>query len=264
MVKKPQFYAVARGHKTGIYLTWDDCQNQVSGYSNASFKKFSTRKEALDFVNGALGSLRKQSVLANDKILSRVNGSKAYSVAKPASNGGSVASKALRKSKHQSIYIDGASRGNGKLKTPNSGFGVYFGEGDPRNVGIGLHEVDNINKVKPTNQRAELHALKYALEHAVENESEDGYEIFTDSMYSKNCIEKWSDSWERNGWKSSTGKEVANQDLIKPSLRMYRRLKNHYGNNLNITHVRGHQGNVGNEAADKLANDGADEMARRS
>ena len=44
------FYAVARGFEAGVYGTWAECERQVKGYSKARFKKFSTRQEALDFI----------------------------------------------------------------------------------------------------------------------------------------------------------------------------------------------------------------------
>nr|XP_053634771.1 ribonuclease H1-like isoform X1 [Cherax quadricarinatus] len=43
------FYAVARGHKPGIYKRWSDCQKQVKGYHYARYKKFATLKEAKEF-----------------------------------------------------------------------------------------------------------------------------------------------------------------------------------------------------------------------
>lgn len=259
MGKKAAYYAVAKGHKTGVFTSWDTCKSQVAGFSNARYKKFSTPQEAQAFVDGggtgntgSYGSGSRDSgsgsrYSSSGSYRSHTVGS--YGVSKP------------KKSPKNAIYIDGASRGNGKSGVPNSGFGVYFGRGDARNRGVGLHEVDNIKEVKPTNQRAELHALKYALQHAKDNKSPEGYNIFTDSMYTKNCIEKWSDLWEKNGWKNSSGASVANQDLIKPSVEMYRELKSYYGDKLTLNHVKGHLGDEGNEAADQLANRGADSMA---
>lgn len=46
------FYAVNKGHKTGVYGSWDECNQQVTGYKGAVFKKFSTFEEAENFVNG--------------------------------------------------------------------------------------------------------------------------------------------------------------------------------------------------------------------
>ncbi|KQS70910.1 uncharacterized protein Dere_GG26481 [Drosophila erecta] len=46
------FYAVASGRRTGVYDSWAECEEQVKGYKNAKYKKFKTRQEADQFVNG--------------------------------------------------------------------------------------------------------------------------------------------------------------------------------------------------------------------
>ncbi|XP_055639956.1 ribonuclease H1 isoform X2 [Toxorhynchites rutilus septentrionalis] len=51
------FYAVAKGRTTGIFLTWPECQRQVSGFTGAKFKKFPTREQAEAFVRGNGGTL---------------------------------------------------------------------------------------------------------------------------------------------------------------------------------------------------------------
>jgi viroplasmin and RNaseH domain-containing protein len=48
MAKK--FYAVKVGRKTGVYETWAECQIQISGFSGAVYKGFSTREEAVAFI----------------------------------------------------------------------------------------------------------------------------------------------------------------------------------------------------------------------
>lgn len=46
-----KFYAVRKGKKTGIFMTWDECKSQVQGYSAAEYKSFKTREEALQYLN---------------------------------------------------------------------------------------------------------------------------------------------------------------------------------------------------------------------
>ena len=46
MAKKKKYYVVWEGHKPGIYESWAECQRQVSGYTNASFKSFASKEEA--------------------------------------------------------------------------------------------------------------------------------------------------------------------------------------------------------------------------
>ena len=46
-----KYYAVRAGRKTGIFRTWDECKEQVSGFSGASYKSFTTKEKAEDFLN---------------------------------------------------------------------------------------------------------------------------------------------------------------------------------------------------------------------
>ena len=46
------YYAVKEGRKIGIYNTWNECEEQVKGYSGAKYKKFFSYEEALLFING--------------------------------------------------------------------------------------------------------------------------------------------------------------------------------------------------------------------
>lgn len=50
MAKK--YYAVRKGHRTGIFHTWAECEAQIKGYSSASYKSFSTLAEAEAFLTG--------------------------------------------------------------------------------------------------------------------------------------------------------------------------------------------------------------------
>ncbi len=44
------YYAVKEGRTIGIYNTWSECESEVKGYPGAKFKKFSSEKEAQDFI----------------------------------------------------------------------------------------------------------------------------------------------------------------------------------------------------------------------
>lgn len=50
MVSK--YYAVREGRVPGIYNTWAECQEQIHGFRNASFKIFENKEEAEEFVEG--------------------------------------------------------------------------------------------------------------------------------------------------------------------------------------------------------------------
>lgn len=38
------YYSVKIGKKSGIYLTWKECEENVKGYPNAKYKKFKTKE----------------------------------------------------------------------------------------------------------------------------------------------------------------------------------------------------------------------------
>ena len=48
---KKKIYAVRKGHKTGLFNTWAECQKATAGYSGAEFRGFTGNEEALAFLN---------------------------------------------------------------------------------------------------------------------------------------------------------------------------------------------------------------------
>ena len=48
---KKKIYAVRKGHKTGLFYTWDECKKAVHGYSGAEYKGFLIKEEAEAFLN---------------------------------------------------------------------------------------------------------------------------------------------------------------------------------------------------------------------
>lgn len=106
---------------------------------------------------------------------------------------------------------------------------------------------------KQTNQRAELSALRRALEIVPIDRS---VRIYSDSNYAIKCVTEWYKKWITNGWKSSAGKDVDNKDIIKP-IRILIEHRELCGSVTEIYWVKGHDKNVGNIGADKLASDAA-------
>lgn len=49
-MQKKKYYAVKVGKTPGIYLTWADCSEQVTGFKGAKYKSFTTIEEALEFI----------------------------------------------------------------------------------------------------------------------------------------------------------------------------------------------------------------------
>lgn len=64
---------------------------------------------------------------------------------------------------------------------------------------------------KATNNVAELTALEQLL---AATDPDVPLEIRMDSQYAMKAVTTWLPGWKRNGWKTSAGKPVANQDLV--------------------------------------------------
>ncbi|STY99495.1 DNA polymerase III subunit epsilon [Moraxella lacunata] len=138
-------------------------------------------------------------------------------------------------------YTDGACKGNGKAGASVGGFGTHiiYPTGDVLNIWGGESDT--------TNNRMELMGAITALERTP---ADTPIQIWTDSGYVKNGITQWINGWKAKGWKKADGKAVLNQDLwIRLDNACQRRT-------IDWQWIKGHAGHVGNEMADKLANDG--------
>jgi ribonuclease HI len=136
------------------------------------------------------------------------------------------------------IYTDGACRSNGKDDS-KAGYGVYFGDDDERNISKKLQ-----GKIQ-TNNRAELMGVIEALK--ILNSTQKAI-IYTDSQYVQKGLDQWIHNWKKKNWKTSTGKDVLNQDLWK--ILDTEKNKKPLAQ---IKYVTAHVGIKGNEEADKLA-----------
>lgn len=129
------------------------------------------------------------------------------------------------------VYTDGSCLGNpGK-----GGWAVVFPN----------REIIHGSAPDTTNNRMELLAVVQAIEHT-RRESET-LKIYSDSMYAVQILQLWLEKWKNNGWKTVTGRKVANKDLLV-------RLSNSLAGREVITeHVKGHSDNKFNETADIAA-----------
>ena len=151
------------------------------------------------------------------------------------------------------IFCDGSARGNGQ-KGARAGYGlaVLLDGFIFKKISVKLPAEE-----PQTNQRAELQAFYHAFRIVKERQSPTT--IYTDSMYSINCITVWATGWKKKGWKKADGKPVLHLDIIEPMVELYEEIKPL----LIIKHVKGHQkGNSyeaqGNNLADELATQAAD------
>ncbi len=132
------------------------------------------------------------------------------------------------------IYTDGACSGNPGI----GGWGVVILEQNKDPIYINGGE-DNT-----TNNRMELTAAINAVKHFRDIQQ---LEIFTDSKYLKDGIEKWISNWKQNNWKTSAKKPVKNKDLW---VALDQEIEKHQ---IKWNWVKGHASNKFNEKADSLA-----------
>ena len=111
------------------------------------------------------------------------------------------------------VYTDGAASGNGK-RNCEGGIGVFFHDGSPLNHSQGFRCTPS---APVTNNTMELKAAVHALETVALRGVPRGVEVrvYSDSLYTINCVTKWIRAWEKNGWRTKTGKPVANKELIQ-------------------------------------------------
>ena len=60
-----KYYAVVRGIEPGIYESWEKCQKQIKGFSNASYKSFLNKEDAITFFEN--GTSNKKEIIIPDK-----------------------------------------------------------------------------------------------------------------------------------------------------------------------------------------------------
>jgi len=102
-----------------------------------------------------------------------------------------------------------------------------------------------------TNNRMEITAAIKGLEYCDSQKKEqlslEEIKIYTDSVYLKEGITNWINSWEKNKWKTADKKNVKNVDLWKKlkDIIKLKKIEWHW--------VKGHSGNPMNDLADELA-----------
>lgn len=91
--KKKKYYTVWKGHKTGVFESWDDCKAQIKDYQGAVYKSFST----FDAAKKALKSNYKDYIGKTSKFKSELS---------------EVQLKKIGQPNYNSISVDAASSGN--------------------------------------------------------------------------------------------------------------------------------------------------------
>jgi len=173
---KKRFYAVAAGHKPGIYTEWfgpHGAQVQISGFAGARYKGFASREDARAWLESQTAGRQKPS-------------------------------RSLSLSEHHEdyviIYTDG-----GSINNPGpGGYGIVILDGDSRREISGGFQ-------KTTNNRMELMGAIVAL-----SQFKDPVKavLRTDSQYVVNGIMKgWARRWQKNAWMRTRNEPAENCDL---------------------------------------------------
>lgn len=118
-------------------------------------------------------------------------------------------------------FTDGNCKKNG-MKAARGGYGVFFTDDEES-------PLQKLNKTgliiaEPTNQRAELTAIKHLFAILTENSdlfAEAQVVVCSDSLYAIQCINTWSKNWIKNNWKTSKGDDVKHKALIQDILNLY-------------------------------------------
>jgi ribonuclease HI len=224
-------YVVVKGHKPGLYKTWENAEKQIAGYPGSSYKVFkdSEERNAIEYQKqnnmSGLGKLKIKPVIFKKKITA------------PAVSLSEIEKSYFNHSDYLesnvlAIYTDGSTIGNGK-KNATGGYGVFFGRPNIPNISIAMKTGKVTNNI--TELKAIIDALKYISSHNVKAV------IYYDSDYASGVI--------TGRKKAHTNLEIVNEGKmllrackVKPVFH----------------HVYSHTGakdlhSIGNEIADLLA-----------
>jgi len=137
--------------------------------------------------------------------------------------------------KRVTIFTDGACAGN----PGPGGWGAILVAGQHRREISGCDPQTTNNRMEMTAAIEALRALKEPCE----------VDLYTDSQYLRNGMEKWLAKWKRTSWRTAAKKPVKNADLWEQLDALTQRhvVRWHW--------VRGHHGHVENERCDELANE---------
>jgi ribonuclease HI len=134
------------------------------------------------------------------------------------------------------IHTDGACSGN----PGPGGWGAVLQYGSTVRELKGGAALTTNNQMELTAAIEALTALKRACT----------VELHTDSNYVKDGLTKWIHGWKQNGWRTKDRKPVKNVELWQALDAATQR------HTINWHWVKGHNGDLMNERADQLANEG--------
>lgn len=152
------------------------------------------------------------------------------------------------------VFTDGACSSNGR-ESAKASYAYYFPDHKD------FSKADRVPASQTqTNNRGELMAISEAVKTMIEKfpAEEIDVQIYTDSMYSKNCLTIWlpgfiERNWKTSGYKGSGTNDVKNRDLIEETTKLLPKFKSY-----TISYVAAHTGKDDelskcNEIVDRMA-----------
>ena len=207
-----------RGRKTGVFLNWEDCKQQVMGFSGASYKSFPTLEEAQAFVRG-------------ESPPAQTAGAQAVPLPGEA---GCFSGETARSSKEQaSAYVDGSF----DVRTGRFGCGVVFFHGGEKQCLFRGYDDAALREMR--NVAGEIKGAEWAMRLCAEKGIRDLI-----LYHDYEGIAKWC-----------TGEWKANKEGTRAYRDFYRSLQGKV--NVTFQKVKGHSGDRYNEEADRLAKMGS-------
>lgn len=221
---KKNYYAVKNGHNPGIYKTWNECSKQVSGFSGAVFKGFTSLLDAENFI---------KSKDKNTKKNTKKDSSNKYKTRDK------EAIELSKKNQALSIYTDGGwgnKEDGGKMYC-----GGFLIVKDGKIISRHCVSGDDAGLAELRNVAGEMQAVVKAIDYVSNNHPNiKKLYIFADYV----GLIHWSIPKELGGWrrKNIYTKKYGNY-LEKIGKEI----------DIELTHVKGHNKDPFNEEADCLA-----------
>lgn len=199
-MKKSKFYAVRRGRKTGIFHSWNQCNKQVHGYSNAEHKSFKTLEEANAYLNG------RNVNPAPKKKAEKCKTSKQYRLEQRQKE----LLEKISSGKYYVIYLDGKCRPSStdvKVHSSDKSAWAYLIEWRDSS-GQKHQDYDGSAQYGASRYLMSLVALNNAMEELTNLGFQEKHLLFVShSTYVIDPFGKgWLAKWKQKGWKKAEGK----------------------------------------------------------
>lgn len=230
-----KYYAVKKGRQTGIYTSWPDCQQQITGYSGAVYKSFASKAQAQEWLTKE-ATPNSESATQSNILSTTKDDCQTLNIIQ--------------------LYTDGGSRNHGNKRgqhvksSDKAAWALLIIRNGQRYTATG-------GEFGATNNRMELMAFRNALGLMVKHGwNSDMITATLDSHYVLDpLVQGWVYGWQKRGWKTSSGSAVANQKLWEQVLQLLPRF-----DHLSFEWTKGHADNTGNVTVDHLLNETMDKM----